>query len=146
MLRGKKLNEVIEKELQLMLIEGFDKSPISNKALHTRLVKKGYIAGGLSTLSTTERKKMINLYISEQIASLGLNTKEKQLYTNKKTRQALIETNKKLRKQIEESDKSLHQNTETLIAIVEEVKLKSNLKIDHLLAPHLLKKYLSKKE
>ena len=59
MLRGKQLDEVIEQELQMMLVEGFDKSPISHKSLHDRLTARGYISGGLSTLSSVERKKLI---------------------------------------------------------------------------------------
>ncbi|MBQ0138120.1 MAG: hypothetical protein KBT36_02390 [Kurthia sp.] len=142
MLRGKQLDEAIEKELQIMLVEGFEKSPISHKSLHGRMTAKGYITGGLSTLSTAERKKLITIYISEQISPLHLKSNNQQLYVNKKTRQALTNTNKNLRTQIEDLESQLHQNTETLINIIEEVKLKSGLKIDHLLAPHLLKKYL----
>ena len=137
MLRGKQLDEVIEQELQMMLVEGFEKSPISHKALHNRLTFKRYISGGL-------RKKLISLYLSEQISPLNLKAKEQQLYVNKKTRQALSDTNKNLRTQIEDLESQLHQNTETLIDIIEEVKLRTNLKIDHLLAPYLLKKYLSR--
>ena len=144
MLRGKQLDEVIEQELQMMLVEGFDKSPISHKSLHDRLTARGYISGGLSTLSSVERKKLISLYMVEQIAPLNLKTKEQQLYVNKKTRKALTDTNKNLHSQINELQSQLNQNTETLIDIIEEVKLRTNLKIDHLLAPHLLKKYLSK--
>lgn len=144
MLRGKQLDNVIEQELQMMLIEGFEKSPISHKSLHARLTAKGYISGGLSTLSTFERKKLITLYISQQISPLNLKSKEQQLYVNKKTRQALTNTNKNLRAQIDELEFQLYQNTETLIDIIEEVKLKTNLKIDHLLTPYLLKRYLSR--
>ncbi|MFV5589309.1 hypothetical protein [Acinetobacter variabilis] len=144
MLRGKQLDEVIEQELQMMLIEGFEKSPISHKTLHDRLTNKGYISGGLSTLSSAKRKKLISLYMTEQISPLNLKAKDQQLYVNKKTRQALTNTNKNLRVQVDELELQLHQNTETLIDIIEEVKLRSNLKIDHLLAPHLLKKYLSR--
>ncbi|MEB5477822.1 hypothetical protein [Acinetobacter pollinis] len=144
MLRGKQLDEVIEQELQMMLIEGFEKSPISHKSLHDRLTARGYISGGLSTLSSAERKRLISLYMVEQIAPLNLKTKEQQLYVNKKTRKALTDTNKNLHSQIEELQSQLNQNTETLIDIIEEVKLRTNLKVDHLLAPHLLKKYLSK--
>lgn len=143
MLCGKQLDEVIEQELQIMLVEGFEKSPISHKALHSRLTAKGYISGGLSTLSSAERRKLISLYVSEQISPLNLKNKEQQLYVNKKTRQALTDTNKNLRIQIDDLESQLHQNTETLIDIIEEVKLRTNLKVDHLLAPHLLKKYLS---
>lgn len=89
MLRGKQLDEVIEQELQMILLEGFEKSPISHKALHSRLTAKGYISGGLSTLSSAERRELISMYISEQISPLNLKTKEQQLYVNKKTRQAL---------------------------------------------------------
>ena len=144
MLRGKQLDEVIEQELQMMLVEGFEKSPISHKALHKRLTFKGYISGGLSTLSSGARKKLISLYLSEQISPLNLKTKEQQLYVNKKTRKALTDTNKNLHSQIDKLESQLNQNTETLIDIIEEVKLRTNLKVDHLLAPHLLKKYLSK--
>ena len=144
MLRGKQLDEVIEQELQMMLVEGFDKSPISHKSLHDRLTARGYISGGLSTLSSVERKRLISLYMVEQIAPLNLKTKEQQLYVNKKTRKALTDTNKKLHSQIDELQSQLNQNTETLIDIIEEVKLRTNLKVDHLLAPHLLKRYLSK--
>ena len=144
MLRGKQLDEVIEQELQMMLVEGFDKSPISHKSLHDRLTARGYISGGLSTLSSVERKRLISLYMVEQIAPLNLKTKEQQLYVNKKTRKALTDTNKNLHSQINELQSQLNQNTETLIDIIEEVKLRTNLKVDHLLAPHLLKRYLSK--
>ena len=144
MLRGKQLDEVIEQELQMMLVEGFEKSPISHKSLHDRLTARGYISGGLSTLSSVERKRLISLYMVEQIAPLNLKTKEQQLYVNKKTRKALTDTNKNLHSQINELQSQLNQNTETLIDIIEEVKLRTNLKVDHLLAPHLLKRYLSK--
>ena len=144
MLRGKQFDEVIEQELQMMLVEGFDKSPISHKSLHDRLTARGYISGGLSTLSSVERKRLISLYMVEQIAPLNLKTKEQQLYVNKKTRKALTDTNKNLHSQINELQSQLNQNTETLIDIIEEVKLRTNLKVDHLLAPHLLKRYLSK--
>lgn len=145
MLRGKQLDEVIEHELQMMLVEGFENSPISHKALHQRLTTKGYISGGLSTLSSAQRKKLISLYLSQQISPLNLKIKEQQLYVNKKTRKALADTNKNLRILIDDLESQLHQNTETLINIIEELKLKTDLKIDHLLAPHLLKKYLIKK-
>lgn len=144
-MRGKDLDLLIEKELQLMIIEGFEKSPISHKALHTRLLSKGYINGSLSTLSTPERKKLIMLYMSSQLEYLNLNLKDKQQYLNKKTRSALTNANKSLRDDLTSTQDELHQNTETLIAIINEVKAKTNLKIEHLLAPHLLEKYLKSK-
>ena len=66
-MRGKELNTLIEHELQLMLVEGFDKSPISAKALHIRLKAKGIVNGGLSTLSSLERKRLIAAYVDQQL-------------------------------------------------------------------------------
>ena len=146
MLRGKELDQVIENELQLMLVEGYDKSPISNKSVHDRLVAKKHISGGLSTLSNLKRKSLISRYIAEQISPLNLKTKDQQLFVNRKTKQALTNTNKSFQDEIKTLEQQLHENTESLIKIIMEVKLSSNLCIEHLLAPHLLKKYKNSKK
>lgn len=138
MLRGNELNEALENELKEMVQEGIEKSPISNTALHQRLTAKGYIKGGLSTLSTKERKVLIQKYITEQLLPLNLNEKEEQLYVNKKTRQALLDTNKGLKKRITELEDELNKNTVTLIEIINQVKLKTNLELDDLLTPYLI--------
>lgn len=138
MLRGNQLNEAIESELKEMLKEGIEVSPISHAALHQRLTAKGHIRGGLSTLSTKERKALIQLYIKEQLSPLNLNEQEKQLYTNRKTRQALLESNKALKEKVANLESELLQNTVTLIEIINRVKLKTNLDIDDLLAPNLI--------
>lgn len=140
MLRGKELDQVIENELQLMLVEGYDKSPISNKSVHDRLVAKKHISGGLSTLSNLKRKSLISRYIAEQISPLNLKTKDQQLFVNRKTRQALSNSNKDLQYQVETLEMQLHKNTELLIRIVEEVKVKSNVEIEHILARYLFKR------
>lgn len=138
MLRGTELNEVIEDELKGMVKEGIKKAPISNTALHKRLIAKGHIKGSLSTLSTSERKALIQKYTTEQLLPLNLNEKEEQLYVNKKTRQALLDTNKGLKKRIAELEGDLNQNTVTLIEIINQVKLKTNLELDDLLSPYLI--------
>lgn len=69
-LSRKELDTLIEHELQLMLAEGFDKSPISAKALHIRLKAKGIVNGGLSTLSSLERKRLIAAYVDQQLGPL----------------------------------------------------------------------------
>lgn len=139
MLRGKKLDDAIEKELMLMLKGGFERSPITPKALHDRLRDKNIINGGLSTLSTSNRKKLIALYTEEQLKSLNLNTKEKQLYANRKTREALLTKNAHLREVINELEEKLSLNTLTLLNIIQEVKTKTPVKIEHLLAAHLIR-------
>ena len=112
MLRGKELDQAIENELQLMLLEGYDKSPISHKSVHDRLVAKKHISGGLSTLSNLKRKSLISRYTAEQISALNLKTKDQQLFVNRKTRQALSNSNKDLQFQVETLEKQLHKNTE----------------------------------
>ena len=138
MLRGNELNEALENELKDMVQEGIEKTPISNTALHKRLITKGHIKGGLSTLSTPERKALIQKYTTEQLLPLNLNEKEEQLYVNKKTRQALLDTNKGLKERITKLEDELNQNTVTLIEIINQVKLKTNLELDDLLEPYLI--------
>ena len=101
-MRGKELDTLLEHELQLMLVEGFDKSPISAKALHIRLRAKGIVNGGLSTLSSLERKRLIAAYIDQQLSPLNLRPKEKQQYVNRKTRQALLTRNQQLQAEVSE--------------------------------------------
>ena len=143
MLRGNELNEALENELKDMVQEGIEKAPISNTALHKRLIAKGYIKGGLSTLSTKERKALIQKYTTEQLLPLNLNEKEEQLYVNKKTRQALLDTNKGLKERIAELEDELNQNTVTLVEIINQVKLKTNLELDDLLSPYLISEFKS---
>ena len=146
MLRGNELNEALENELKDMVQEGIEKAPISNTALHKRLIAKGHIKGGLSTLSTPERKALIQKYTTEQLLPLNLNEKEEQLYVNKKTRQALLDTNKGLKERITELEDELNQNTVTLIEIINQVKLKTNLELDDLLSPYLISELKSQSD
>ncbi|MBE5202002.1 hypothetical protein IG612_05110 [Pectobacterium sp. FL60-S17] len=138
-MRGKELDTLIEHELQLMMIEGFDKSPISAKALHTRLKEKGILNGGLSTLSSLERKRLIAAYVDQQLNPLNLRPKEKQQYVNRKTRQALLARNQQLQNEIDELRDQLAQNTTALIAIVRAVKINTTIPVESLLAPHVIK-------
>lgn len=138
MLKGNELNEALENELKDMVQKGIEKAPISNTALHKRLIDKGHIKGGLSTLSTKERKALIQKYTTEQLLPLNLNEKEEQLYVNKKTRQALLDTNKGLKERITELECELNQNTAVLIEIINQVKLRTNLELDDLLSPYLI--------
>ncbi|MEL0577517.1 hypothetical protein AACK17_03035 [Pectobacterium punjabense] len=138
-MRGKELDTLIEHELQLMMIEGFDKSPISAKALHTRLKEKGILSGGLSTLSSLERKRLIAAYVDQQLNPLNLRPKEKQQYVNRKTRQALLARNQQLQNEINELRDQLAQNTTALIAIVKAVKMNTTIPVESLLALHVIK-------
>lgn len=138
MLRGKELDEAIENELKLMLEEGIEQSPITNTALHQRLLAKGLIRGKLSTLSSPERKKLIQKYIQEQLLPLDLNTKEQQQYVNNRTREALIQKNLDQKNEIAELKSDLNKNSAALIEMINIVKLKTNVPVDELLAPFLI--------
>ncbi|MCF5890171.1 hypothetical protein K3H46_03905 [Aeromonas veronii] len=138
-MRGQDLDALIENELQLMLLEGFEKAPISAKALHTRLKTKGILGGGLSTLSTISRKRLIAAYIDQQLSPLNLRPKEKQQYVNRKTRQALLSRNKQLQTEVMEINEQLAQNIYSLIDIVKAVKLNTMIPIESLLSEHMIR-------
>lgn len=138
-MRGQDLDALIENELQLMLLEGFEKAPISAKALHTRLKTKGILGGGLSTLSTISRKRLIAAYIDQQLSPLNLRPKEKQQYVNRKTRQALLSRNKQLQNELIEAHEHLARNIYSLIDIVKEVQLNTMLPIESLLSEHMIR-------
>lgn len=129
----------LKHELQLMLVEGFDKSPISAKALHIRLKAKGIVNGGLSTLSSLERKRLIAAYVDQQLGPLNLRPKEKQQYVNRKTRQALLARNQQLQAEVSELRDQLAQNTLSLIEIVKAVKINSVIPVESLLANHMIR-------
>lgn len=139
MKRGKSLDEAIEKELQLMLIEGFNESPISHKALHDRLIAKKILSGGLSTLSTPYRKNLIAHYNGEQLSPLRLKTKEKQQYLNGKTRDALMNKNTQLHEEIETLRKHLSENTTALINIINAVSINTTIPVERLIAPRVIR-------
>ncbi len=144
-MRGKELDTQIEHELQLMLIEGFDRSPISAKSLHARLKLKGILNGGLSTLSSIERKRLIAAYVDQQLSPLNLRQKEKQLYVNRKTRQALLGRNQQLQEENKELREQLAQNTLSLIEIVKAVKINTVIPVESLLAKHVIRELIKKK-
>lgn len=144
MKRGKLLDEAIEKELQLMLIEGFNESPISHKSLHDRLVAKKILNGGLSTLSTPDRKALIAHYTGEQLSPLRLNTREKQQYLNGKTRDALMSKNAQLHEDVESLKNNLSENTNSLISIINAVSMNTTITVERLIAPRIIREMRDK--
>lgn len=92
----------------------------------------------LSTLSNPVRKRLIEVYVDQQLHPLNLQPKEKQLYVNRKTRQALLDKNKQLHAEIEVLRTQLIQNTFSVIEIVKAVKINTVIPVEHFLAPHLI--------
>lgn len=144
MKRGKSLDLAIEQELQLMLTEGFDVSPITHKSLHERLLAKKIVSGSLSTLSTPDRKNLIAHYVGRQLSPLKLKPKEQQLYANRKTRDALMNKNTQLQEEISSLKDQLSQNTNSLIDIVNAVSINTTIPVERLLAPHVIREMKSK--
>lgn len=137
-LKGNDLNLRIEQELQLMLAQGFEQSPISSKSLHSRLVESEIIKGGLSTLSTPKRKLLINHYKNLQLEKMDASQPVKDDFAKNRTRSAYkkqydqqVKINQELRTQLD-------KNTEVLIDIVKEISSKTPVKIEALLSEHLV--------
>ena len=146
-LRGRALDDAIEKELLTMLEEGFENSPISPSALHQRLVCKGIIRGGLSTLSKStslERHNLISYYIDKKLSPLNLKNKEKQQYINGRTREAFVSQNARLKEKIANLEDRLSENTMTLIAIIKEVNSKTSVRTERIIAPHIIREMRNK--
>ncbi|MCC4721003.1 DUF2935 domain-containing protein, partial [Escherichia coli] len=100
---------------------------------------KGIVNGGLSTLSSLERKRLIAAYVDQQLGPLNLRPKEKQQYVNRKTRQALLARNQQLQAEVSELRDQLAQNTLSLIEIVKAVKINSVIPVESLLANHMIR-------
>ena len=140
MYRGKSLDLEIEKELQLMLAEGFDKSPISPAAVFKRLKARNVINGSLSTLSAKQRKSLIHIYKEKQLENSGLSSNvKKQVSANRTLQSYKLRLNDK-NIEINQMKNQLDKNTEVLIDIILEVEAKSAVPIEKLLTPFLVKK------
>lgn len=137
-LRGCELDTRIEQELQLMLAEGFDKSPISNKLLHARLSSKNIVSGSLSTLSSIGRKKLISEYKDLQLERAEIPTQARQNILNKRTREAFKDQLINKKDEIKLLQAQLDKNTSVLIDIIKAVDTQTTVKVEQLLSEHLI--------
>jgi len=143
-LSGNELNEAIEAELRAMVREGYNSSPITNKALHSRLKEKGIISGAISTL--TSRKEIIEHYKKMQLDEVAGALGESVRSGATKSRAELIKANAELRIQVEEAKNMVTQNTAVLIDIVQAIKASGLHKnIERFLSPFLIRE-LGKRE
>ena len=90
-LSGEELNEAIETELRAMVREGYNVSPITNKALHSRLKEKRIVSGAISTL--TSRKHIIEHYKKMQLDEIGGTFGESARSGATKSRSELVKSN-----------------------------------------------------
>ena len=137
-LSGEELNEAIEAELRAMVREGYHISPITNKALHTRLKGKGIVSGSISTLTT--RKLIIEHYKKMQLDEVGGTFGKSARSGATKSRAELIKTNAVLRNQVEEAKNMVTQNTAVLIDVIQAIKSNGLHKnIERFLSPFLIR-------
>lgn len=141
-----KLDLLVEDELLLMLAEGYEHSPISASSLHKRLIKKGIVKGSLSTLSTPNRKHLISIYKEQQLERSESSPEFQSLAQKGRTNAALNSRIKDLKLQKSKLEEQLVENTEVLLKIVNEVRNKTPIRVDHLLAPFLIRELIAQKK
>lgn len=138
-MRGKALDLEMEKELQIMLLEGSKQSPISSSTLHARLKAKGLVNSGLNLFSKPHRKDLINRYRLKQ-SSINDNSPEilnQNIGRNSKL--DLISKNKELVKKIDELEDRLARNSTTIIEIAKYIQMHTNYSVASLLESHLIR-------
>lgn len=135
--RGKSLDDLIQEELELMLTEGFEKSPISNKPLHARLKKKGFITAGLSILSKPHRTEMIGKYFNKQLDKTCDEADIKDNFVAGRTVEGYKARNKKLKEENTKLKNRLRINTQVLVDIVHNIEMTS-ISVDNILPEFLV--------
>ena len=139
-MRGKAFDIEIEKELQLMLMEGIEQSPISASSLYTRLKAKGLIKNsGLSILSTHRRKELIERYKYKQYLEFEPNPTTLELEAGRNSKAALVKKNKELGDRISELEDRLARNSATIIEIAKYIQINTNYSVVSLLEGYLIR-------
>lgn len=127
------LDRAIEEELKAMLAQGIAEAPISATTLHERLIVKGVVKGGVSTLSKPDRIEMIKRYKSNQATASGVD-KSKYTYGSLGYYK---ERNQKIYTELSKRKAQLSYNTQVLVAIINRVESQTVVKVEDLLAPYL---------
>ena len=137
-LSGQDLTDAIEHELQAMVRDGYEVSPISNKALYLRLISKHVISGSISTL--TSSKDVIEHYKKMQLDEVSGTFGQSARSGSTQSRIELIRANAKLREQVEEAKKQVNTNTSTLIDMISLIKATGmHQNIERALSPYFLR-------
>lgn len=143
-LSGQDLTDAIEHELQAMVREGYEESPISNKALYTRLINTRVISGSISTL--TSRTEIITHYKNIQLAEVSGTFGHSVRSGSTQSRKELLKANAKLREQIEEAKNQVKDNTATVIDMISCIKATGmHQNIERVLSPFFLREIEKRK-
>lgn len=136
-LKGKDLDREIEKELILMLDEGYESSPITQSSVAKRLIKKGLISYR-STINT--RKELVEQFAEEQQSKVKGFLGDAVRGANSGNKADLISANARLRNEVKESKTQVHLNTKALLNIIKAVRTQTNVRnIERVLSPFLIR-------
>lgn len=139
-MRGKAFDIEIEKELQLMLMEGIEQSPISASSLYARLKMKGLIkSSGLSILSTHRRKELIERYKYKQFMEFEPSPSSLESDAGRNSKAALVKRNKELGARIAELEDRLARNSAAIIEIAKYIQINTNYSVVSLLEGYLVR-------
>ncbi|OOR85486.1 hypothetical protein [Moraxella canis] len=139
-MRGKAFDIEIEKELQLMLMEGIEQSPISASSLYTRLKAKGLIkSSGLSILSTHRSKELIERYKYKQFMEFEPSPSSLESDAGRNSKAALVKRNKELGARSAELEDRLARNSATIIEIAKYIQININYSVASLLEGYLVR-------
>ncbi|MDP2514929.1 hypothetical protein Q8W15_15275 [Photobacterium damselae subsp. piscicida] len=147
-IQGKELDAYIEAELQAMVREGLEKSPIQASTLHARLKAKGIIKGGLSTLSS--RRDIINKYKLRQHnnhddGKRELTADEKAMLAQGRTGAAYINKADRLDNELQDYKERYERNILAVTDIIEYVDSQTAIRVEDMLANHLIRELAERK-
>ncbi|MEZ8794835.1 hypothetical protein AB6D86_23495 [Vibrio splendidus] len=141
-IQGIELDAYIKAELQAMVREGLEKSPIQPSTLHARLKAKGVINGGVSTL--TPRRSIINEYKLRQhnnyeAGKRELTSEEKIILSEGRTGAAYISKSERLSEELDLLESKYQRNILAVADIIEYVDNSTALNVEDLLARDLIR-------
>lgn len=147
-IQGKELDAYIKAELQAMVREGLEKSPIQPATLHARLKAKGIIKGGISTL--TSRRNIINDYKLRQHnnhedGKRELTAQEKAMLAQGRTGAAYISKADRLDKELKEFKARYERNILAVVDIIEYVDSSTAINVEDMLAADLIRELADRK-
>ncbi|AQW56617.1 MULTISPECIES: hypothetical protein [Vibrio] len=147
-IQGVELTAYIKAELQAMVSEGLEKSPIQPSTLHARLKAKGIIKGGISTL--TSRRDIINEYKlrqhnNHQDGKRELTVEEKAMLVKGRTGAAYRSKADRLASELKSYQKLYERNILAVMDIIQYVDNSTAIKVEDLLADELIRELAQRK-
>ncbi len=138
-LAGKELDQYIQNELLMMIREGLEKSPIQPSIVHARLVSRGIIKGGLSTLSVPHRKKMIEEAKQRQHNTSEFTDEEHENFSKGRVSKAYVQKAERYKQELDEFKEKYERNVLAVADIVHYVDSVTPMKVEEVLGEYLVR-------